>query len=63
MAAGPQPVIAIDDELMMRPWATQDLAAAMEAFATPDIQHWHFRRLDSEAEAAEWLASLATDPA
>ena len=27
----------------------------VEAFATPDIQHWHFRRYDTDAEAREWI--------
>ena len=58
MASGPQPSIVIDDQLLLRPWSSEDVAVVLEAFATPDIQHWHFRRFDTESEAEEWIDGL-----
>lgn len=59
MANAEQPVINIDDTLLLRPWKPGDAATAIEAFATPDIQFFHSRRLDSEAEALEWIEFCA----
>ena len=59
MAEAVQPTITIDDELLLRPWEPGDVAVALEAFSTPDIQHWHFRRYDDEAEAGQWIAECA----
>ncbi len=59
MADTEQPVIAIDEDLELRPFLPTDAAAVVEAFSDPDIQHWHFRRYDTEAEAQEWIASCA----
>jgi [ribosomal protein S5]-alanine N-acetyltransferase len=61
MASVPQPSIVVDDELMLRPWRAEDVTVALRAFAEPDIQHWHFRRLDTESEAAEWIGTLGRD--
>lgn len=58
MASELQPDIIIDDELLLRPWGPNDVVVAIEAYATPDIQHWHFRRLDSDSEAANWIVGL-----
>ena len=45
---------------MLRPWEVDtDGESARRAFDDPDIQFWHTRRLDSAAEAGEWLASWA----
>ena len=59
LADGDQPEIPVDAELVLRPWEPADAATAVAAFADPEIQRWHFRRLDSLAEAEEWIAGLA----
>ncbi len=53
-----QPRMAVSDEFVLRPWEqSSDVEAVRRAFDDPDIQFWHTRRLDSDAEAHEWLAS------
>ncbi|WP_426575040.1 GNAT family N-acetyltransferase [Aquihabitans sp. McL0605] len=59
MAASPQPVI-VGDGIRLRPWAPDDADVVLEAFEVPDIQHWHFRRLDSVEEAEGWIAATET---
>lgn len=44
------------DELVLRPWRDSDADAAMTAFAVPDLQRWHMRRIDSADEARGWIA-------
>jgi RimJ/RimL family protein N-acetyltransferase len=56
MAEADQPIIDLDDELLLRPWQPTDVEPVIEAFTTPDIEHWHFRRFDTEDEAAGWIA-------
>ncbi len=56
MADRDQPQIVIDDGLVLRAWAPDDAPVVMAAFATPDIQRWHFRRFDTEADAGRWIA-------
>lgn len=55
LAERPQPDVMIDDELLLRPWRPEDASSVVRAFATPDIQHFHFRRFDTEAEARGWI--------
>lgn len=45
------------DGLVLRPWAESDAPAVRKAFADPDIQRWHLRRLDDLAEARQWTAA------
>ncbi len=54
-----QPRLPLDaGEHVLRPWEPErDVEAVRRAFADPAIQFWHARRLDSDAEALEWLAS------
>lgn len=59
MARMEQPVISVDDEISLRPFLPNDAPAVVQAFATPDIQHYHFRRFDSDAEAREWILGCA----
>ncbi len=54
-----QPRVTVDDELALRPWHPDDAAMLMAAFAQPDIQRWHMRRMDSEDEAREWVSGWA----
>jgi RimJ/RimL family protein N-acetyltransferase len=54
VAAGPQPTIVIDDELVLRPFDDGDVSTVVAAFAVPDIQHFHFRSLDDD-EARQWI--------
>lgn len=49
-----QPRLVTGDGLALRPWKASDAAAVRTAFACPDIQRWHVRRLDTLEEALEW---------
>jgi RimJ/RimL family protein N-acetyltransferase len=49
-----QPTVAIDAELELRPIRLSDAPKVVEAFATTDIQHYHFRRFDTR-EAELWI--------
>jgi RimJ/RimL family protein N-acetyltransferase len=46
-----QPVLPVDAELELRPWARADAAAVVAAYADPAIERWHARRVDDEDEA------------
>ena len=59
MAGMEQPVISVDDEVSLRPFRPNDARAVVQAFSTPDIQHYHFRRVDSDAEAMQWILDCA----
>lgn len=50
-----QPRLATGDGLVLRPWRGSDAVMVMEAFAGPEIQRWHIRRLDTPDEAGEWI--------
>jgi RimJ/RimL family protein N-acetyltransferase len=54
-----QPRLTTNDGLVLRPWQQEDADAVLTAFACPDIQRWHVRRLDTPDEAAEWVAQWA----
>lgn len=54
-----QPRLTANDGLALRPWRPNDTAAVQAAFACPDIQRWHVRRLDSVDEADEWINQWA----
>ena len=58
MSGGPQPDVPVAAGLVLRPWGEADAPAALEAFSDPDIQRWHFQRLDSIDEAHDWIAGL-----
>ena len=58
LASRDQPILTTDG-LVLRPWHEDDAPAVQEAFAAPDIQHWHLRRIDDLEEARKWLASWA----
>lgn len=55
-----QPSIDIAKGIQARAWDAGDRAALMAAFADPDIQRWHFLRIDSLIEADEWIAATRT---
>jgi RimJ/RimL family protein N-acetyltransferase len=50
-----QPRLATNNGLVLRPWRQDDAEAVLTAFACPEIQQWHVRRLDSLEEAVEWV--------
>ena len=54
LASVQQPTVAIDAELELRPLGLDDVPSVVEAFSTPDIQHYHFRRFDT-GEARRWI--------
>jgi RimJ/RimL family protein N-acetyltransferase len=55
-----QPRIATDGGLTLRPWRDDDAGEVRAAFDSPEIQRWHTRRLDSDAEARDWIALWTT---
>lgn len=55
LAAGPQPVLAAPDDLVLRPWEPADSPVFFTAYQDPAIQHWHTRQPASEAQAREWF--------
>ncbi|MEU8892245.1 GNAT family N-acetyltransferase [Streptomyces sp. NPDC048442] len=55
LAGAPQPSLPAEGRLLLRPWLLKDAAAVVKAFQDPDIQQWHLKRADSEAEAREWI--------
>lgn len=55
MSSVPQPTIAVDDQLIARPFHFGDVDRVIEAFADPDIRHWHARRIDTVTEARVWI--------
>jgi RimJ/RimL family protein N-acetyltransferase len=59
LCAATQPRLTANDGLVLRPWQQDDVAAVLTAFACPEIQRWHVRRLDTPEEAAEWVGQWA----
>ncbi|WUJ73463.1 GNAT family N-acetyltransferase [Kribbella soli] len=59
LRAGTQPRLTTNDGMVLRPWQRDDAAAVLTAFACPEIQWWHVRRLDTLEEAAEWVGQWA----
>ncbi len=55
LAAVPQPTLPAENGLLLRPWLLTDAPAVVKAFEDPDIQRWHLKRADSEAEARQWI--------
>ncbi|AVT32199.1 GNAT family N-acetyltransferase [Plantactinospora sp. BC1] len=51
-----QPRLTADGGLTLRPWRADDAATVRAAFDCPEIQRWHLRRMDSDAEARDWTA-------
>ncbi len=47
--------VVVAGELTLRPFQFRDVDRMIEAFADPDIRHWHARRRDSIIEAREWV--------
>lgn len=56
LRALPQPVLPAD-RVVLRPWRHADAPSVTAAFACPDIQRWHVRRIDSADEAHAWIDS------
>jgi RimJ/RimL family protein N-acetyltransferase len=51
----PQPWIDAGGGLVLRPWRLADVPALRRAFTAPDIQRWHVRTLEDDAEARAWV--------
>ncbi|MEU8952697.1 GNAT family N-acetyltransferase [Streptomyces sp. NPDC048518] len=47
--------------MLLRPWLMEDAAAVVKVFQDPDIQRWHLKRADSEAEAQGWITQWQRD--
>ena len=54
-----QPRLQLGADVALRPWRSGDVGMVMAAFGEPDIQLWHMKRMDSEQEAEQWIASWA----
>ncbi|MGW6933477.1 GNAT family N-acetyltransferase [Lentzea sp. NPDC054927] len=50
-----QPHLDVGDGTTLRPWRETDVQTVMAAFACPDIQRWHVRRMDTADEARSWI--------
>ncbi|WP_329123694.1 GNAT family N-acetyltransferase [Streptomyces sp. NBC_01465] len=57
LSATEQPVlpVGVEGDVVLRPWLPGDAGAVMVAYQDPAIQRWHARRMDSLAEAGEWV--------
>lgn len=55
-----QPVLDLDDQLILRPWRSDDAEFVKTAFDDLDVQRWHVRRMDTTDEALAWTAAWAT---
>ncbi|MEV0390414.1 GNAT family N-acetyltransferase [Nonomuraea sp. NPDC050643] len=51
LSAGPQPVLASEHGLLLRPWTVADAPMIVDAFGDPATRHWHGRSVESVAEA------------
>ncbi len=52
MSSRRQPVLRVDDSLILRPWTAVDIAALADAYADPDIQFYNLHTYD-ESEARD----------
>ena len=52
-----QPVLHPSADLALRAWSVADVDVVRAAFADPDIQYWHMRRIASQDEAYTWVES------
>jgi len=53
----PQPTLRVE-ELLLRPWQSDDAEAVVDAYRDPEIRRWHVRTMTT-ADALEWLAQRA----
>lgn len=49
-------MLPLNDGATMRRWRETDAVALQDAYADPDIQRWHVRRIDSPDEARGMIA-------
>ena len=61
LSARDQPTIAVGAERQLRPWADDDRDHVLQAFADPDIERWHLRRLPDTADAEAWIDARHDD--
>lgn len=54
-AADAQPALP-GAAVLLRPWSMADVAAVHAVYRDPEVQRWHVRSLDSEAEARALIA-------
>lgn len=54
-----QPRLAVDGDFVLRPWGSADVGVVRAAFGCPEIQRWHVRRMDCDAEALGWIEGWA----
>lgn len=54
-AGRPQPTLAADGGLVLRPWRAGDAPAVYEVFQDPVMHQWHARAAGSVEEAGGWI--------
>ena len=57
----PQPVLAAEGGLVLRPWRIEDAPAVHEAFQDPLMHQWHLMTSGSRDEAAGWIEGWLTE--
>ncbi|MEO3874972.1 GNAT family N-acetyltransferase [Nonomuraea sp. B12E4] len=55
----PQPVLAAEPDLVLRPWTRADAPMIVDAFSDPAVRHWSLRSVDSVAEAEQLIDGYA----
>jgi RimJ/RimL family protein N-acetyltransferase len=61
LAGTAQPTLAAAGGLLLRPWATGDAEAFLDAYRDPEIQRWHTPGPASEDQAHEWFVQYRRD--
>ncbi|MGC4895307.1 GNAT family N-acetyltransferase [Micromonospora sp. DT31] len=56
LAAGPQPTLTAEGDLVLRPWEPADAPAVLAAYQDPEIRRWHTRRPESREQVLDWFA-------
>ncbi|WP_405486548.1 GNAT family N-acetyltransferase [Nocardia sp. NBC_00511] len=54
-----QPVLAVGDGLVLRPWLRRDGPEVFVAFQDPAIRRWHVRSADTAEEVDDWVDAWA----
>jgi RimJ/RimL family protein N-acetyltransferase len=61
LAAGPQPILAAEGGLVLRPWKPCDAGVFLTAYEDPEINHWHTRQPSSAEQVLEWFEKYRQD--
>ncbi|ALO10329.1 Acetyltransferase [Streptomyces venezuelae] len=61
VAGSPQPELAADGGLVLRPWVDADVPVFLAAYRDPAIRRWHTRRPASEDAVRAWFDGYRRD--